>query len=328
MLSILRQCSSTASPRSSRSPSSSRWSWSRRAIWLTVVPPRRCVKEASCEKCKYPVAGLSTWTCPECGSHLLAVGIITRSMEVCRRGGYVGAIGGLFFLLLIAVIVGLSIVAATIGNSVGLLGAAILGQTATLTPASGAYPPLTLEIEQDWSQGVNRVSAVLRSTPASSPTDLRIRFSPGATITTTDASGGVTQTNLDKEALAAWLGPLGIEAATPGVQTEIGELAGYLQGSAAGGVMPTSADLQSFSIGALSTTSRPVGKNEDAYFWFLAAMWSIPAAGLILFVLFTVLIVRRRRKLLRAADTTVPTDYGTSRPDTPPIVCSTSTPEP
>jgi predicted RNA-binding Zn-ribbon protein involved in translation (DUF1610 family) len=80
-----------------------------RGVWLAVVPPRRCVKEASCETCKYPVTGLSAWTCPECGSHLLTVGIVTRSMEMRRRGSYLGAICGLLTLTVFAVGLGLSI---------------------------------------------------------------------------------------------------------------------------------------------------------------------------------------------------------------------------
>jgi len=35
------------------------------------------VQQASCGKCRYAVEGLSTMTCPECGSDLRAVGIIT-----------------------------------------------------------------------------------------------------------------------------------------------------------------------------------------------------------------------------------------------------------
>jgi len=300
-----------------------------RAIWLTVVPPRRCVKEASCEKCKYPVAGLSTWTCPECGSHLLTVGIVTRAMEMRRRGGYVGAIGGLLFLLLIVILIGLWVVVATLGDSVGLFGFRIVTQTVTLTPASGAYPPLTFEMEQDWTKGASAASVIVRSAPASSSSDLHIIYSPGATITSVDADGTVRQSNVDSDAVTAWLSGQGIDAASSAVITEVAELTAYLQSPpTSAGVMPTSADLQSFSIGPMSSTSRTIAQNESAYFWFLALMWGIPGAGLILFVLFTVLIVRRRRRLLRAAEAAEPPHHGTSRPDTPPIVCSTSPPEP
>lgn len=71
-----------------------------RAVWLTIVPPRRGVREPSCEKCRYPVTGLTTLTCPECGCSLLQSGIITRPMEMRRRGGLLGAICGTLFLSL------------------------------------------------------------------------------------------------------------------------------------------------------------------------------------------------------------------------------------
>src|SRR5262245_25266876 len=62
------------------------------AICIRVTLPRRAVKEPSCEKCKYPVRGLTGLTCPECGADLRTWGIITARMEARRRGGLFSAL--------------------------------------------------------------------------------------------------------------------------------------------------------------------------------------------------------------------------------------------
>jgi len=95
--------------------------WLCRAIWAPISLPKRAAKEPSCEKCRYPVAGLIEMRCPECGTDLRVTGIITREMEVRRRGSVAGAItalGVLWVLLyLIASGLGMSLAYGVFGGS-------------------------------------------------------------------------------------------------------------------------------------------------------------------------------------------------------------------
>lgn len=57
-----------------------------RSLVVSVTFPRRMSGEAACDRCKYPIAGLGGWTCPECGADLRKVGIATPTLEMKRRG--------------------------------------------------------------------------------------------------------------------------------------------------------------------------------------------------------------------------------------------------
>lgn len=276
---------------------------SMRAIWLAVMPPRRCVKEASCEKCKYPVAGLSTWTCPECGSHLLTVGIVTRSMEMRRRGSYVGAIGGLLFLHFLAVIIGLGVIAATLGSSAGMFGNTVYITSTTLTPVASGIAPIDLVNEQNWAGRGPTTIIRLQPSAGSSRDEMTIDVNNGLEYQYTNPTDGRTHSgSLDSHAILNWMAARGVKADGPAAKAQATELVNYLTGpDILNGTSPTGADLPSFNIGVMSTTTRPIVQSAHAYFWFIAAMWSAPILGLLLFGVFTFLIIRRRRRLLRDA---------------------------
>ncbi len=86
-----------------------------RSIVVPLTITKRTVREPACAVCRYPVAGLTELTCPECGTDLRRTGIITRGMELRRRGSLVsallawsvlwmllGAVGSTMFSFLIA----------------------------------------------------------------------------------------------------------------------------------------------------------------------------------------------------------------------------------
>src|SRR3954471_19473227 len=71
-----------------------------RAIARAVHVPKSLPREPVCENCKYRVAGLNSFACPECGRDLRQVGIVTLPMEVRRRAALAPAIAGWIFIVL------------------------------------------------------------------------------------------------------------------------------------------------------------------------------------------------------------------------------------
>lgn len=55
--------------------------WPQIAVWLDRV------RQPVCAACRYPVAGAASFTCPECGSDLRHVGILTPGMMMRRSPG-------------------------------------------------------------------------------------------------------------------------------------------------------------------------------------------------------------------------------------------------
>jgi len=59
--------------------------WLCRSMWLAVSGWEFRRDAAQCPRCGYPVEGLPTWTCPECGSNLLEVGILGSKQDLTKR---------------------------------------------------------------------------------------------------------------------------------------------------------------------------------------------------------------------------------------------------
>ncbi len=55
------------------------------SLWLAVSGWEFRRETAQCPCCSYPVEGLPTWTCPECGSNLLEVGILGSKQDLTKR---------------------------------------------------------------------------------------------------------------------------------------------------------------------------------------------------------------------------------------------------
>jgi hypothetical protein len=54
-------------------------------IWRGIALPRRAPRQPACERCRYPIGGVGSLTCPECGADLREEGITTPLMEFRRR---------------------------------------------------------------------------------------------------------------------------------------------------------------------------------------------------------------------------------------------------
>jgi len=66
--------------------------WLCRSMWLAVSGWEFRRDTAQCPRCGYPVEGLPTWICPECGSNLLEVGILGSKQDLAKRRVLVEAI--------------------------------------------------------------------------------------------------------------------------------------------------------------------------------------------------------------------------------------------
>ena len=282
---------------------------SSRAIWLGVIPPRRCVKEASCEKCKYPVAGLSTWTCPECGSHLLTVGIITRSMEIRRRGSYFGAVSGLFGLLLLCVIIAWSVTSITIGMSMGMGAMPSTTQLTIVTPSSGVYKSLEIKQVDDFSNTGGPYNAVLQLDVAGQLHEMHIDvFSNLSFYTKAPAGANETSGTVNVQSLTKWMQDAGADVSGAVATREIAELDAVIQAWPTNWTPPSSTALPSFFVGTTSTTvTQPTSDTRTAQYVYDTLMWFIPLLAIALFIVGAYFIIRRRRKLLRELDALVPT---------------------
>lgn len=68
--------------------------WAGVAIWRAATGWQFRRDRAVCAKCDYPVEGLGSWICPECGSHLLQVGILGWQQDLKKRNWAVEGIAG------------------------------------------------------------------------------------------------------------------------------------------------------------------------------------------------------------------------------------------
>ena len=119
-----------------------------RALIRGVTLPRGGVTQASCENCQYPVAGLSSFACPECGKDLRSSGIITPSMEARRRGSMLGALAGWTYIVLF---VGLFVVGIVGTLSVRRAVMTVAATTTTQTwPVTLNSSPGSLTLEQEY----------------------------------------------------------------------------------------------------------------------------------------------------------------------------------
>lgn len=141
-----------------------------RVIWRAVALPRNAVTEPSCAKCHYPTAGLVSNICPECGSDLKVVGLLTPLSMMKRRGGIAAAIVAVSYLAVLATIVGLRIVDTTTPPPIwrGPPPNPFVTVT-TLVPKSAAYESLDLE----------QPSQTIRSSPTTAPFDAALSLSLG-----------------------------------------------------------------------------------------------------------------------------------------------------
>jgi hypothetical protein len=273
-----------------------------RAIVVTVWPPPKASREPACEICRYRVAGLSSFTCPECGTDLRATGIITLPMEVSRRGSLFAAIVGWLYLMCIVGGIGASLISLLgVGSMVSAVAGGSVTSTTPLTPASGAYTRIDATSIVNYGAGMagnTDFDLVLKD-----GSTWKLSFLPlsgGYTITAPDGSATTTSPD-DGKAADTFFTAAGLDLTDAKVSTESRELSTVIAILAATPYTPVSSmRLRAFTPGVPVTTggaaSSPVTPDLAAMFIAFAVGGTLWLALVIAGIMF---IVSRRRKLLR-----------------------------
>jgi len=193
------------------------------------------VTQPACGKCGYAVAGLPTFTCPECGSDLRAVGIVMpKSDHGLRRVAW--AVLWTILLPLPMLLI------ARLGLQVGLPMVGTNADTVTLTaPTSGAYQSVTIAASGSGPvRSTSRAGTVPVQTVTLQLLGIREEASPltldAGTLTSrwTPSQGPSRQGPLTTQVLGEWMASVGVDPNDAEVQQEIGHLVGLIRSAASG----------------------------------------------------------------------------------------------
>jgi hypothetical protein len=241
----------------------------------------RAVTQPICGKCGYPVQGLPTFTCPECGSDLRQVGIVTswqaRPVGPLARG----------LLWTLALPVPAYVVTAVLAMTV-LPIRITQQQTLSLAgPGSQAYQAVDLQAtgsRLNWPAGgasgpaqLDHVSLTL--TPLSGPTTkLDVDVTTMAyEYVKPDGRRANQAGGLDASVLADWMAATGIRTEDEQVQAELNELLSLIHNVRGGGFNAPPADVfQSVSTGSAGGVSQGIPEYLIPSFWivvWLVGLW-------------------------------------------------------
>ncbi len=288
--------------------------WAISTIVIALTLPKKAAKAPACERCKYPVAGLAAFNCPECGTDLRLTGIITRPMEVRRRGNLFSAI--MAWTVLCAMV---ALVATSLFGSFWMMSTLrSSGNTSTMTTKT------TLTPASQSSKGIDIVTTVVTpissaSTPKTTLT-ATIRTASGQTFIAKSSLGSAptpasnptwtwkrddgsdaSASTLDAAAVLEWYALAGIEK-TPASESEAADLAQSLSTIAANPYATGIASNSLFQANIGPTVMSGFGATNfgtnDAYFW---TALSLALVGLLAWGVGIWLIVNRRKRMLRAA---------------------------
>jgi hypothetical protein len=274
------------------------------AIVTTIRIPPRAPREPSCEKCRYRVAGLTSFSCPECGSDLRQVGIITLAMEVRRRGSLPAAILGWVFLMFIAAAVVSSGLGVFFASRMRSTGGGTTTTTTPLTPTSGAYT--SAELSSTWGWGPGRITSDVDATlTLSDGSQWKLDYQPiASTYVILDPAGAPagSPAAFDAKATDALYSAAGLDPADPAISSESRELStlmGILVASPytqAGTLKMTAFTSGAPTVSTASSMGTSPGTPE-----YLAGVVMLGGAfaWLLLLVGGIVFIVLRRKRLLR-----------------------------
>lgn len=277
-----------------------------RAIWVTITPPRKGVKQPSCEKCKYPVSGLTTPNCPECGNDLRQTGIITRPMEIRRRGGLGGAILGLTYLLLCGFGLSMLLLSILTTRNLTASSAPSVGTT-ILTPRSGAYASIKFEQPFQATTSTESGAAYLAAVQVrlSDGSARRLEVAPNRRcVSVADGVASAPIGSLSAATIADWFTTIGLDCTNSAVTAEADETARILDiTTITPFTSPSQMSVSAFSVGptTFAGADATTYSQRETFLWTIVA-WSIPVVFIGLWVILTLLIVFRRRRLLREAD--------------------------
>jgi hypothetical protein len=283
-----------------------------RAIVMTVRIPARVSREPACEVCRYRIAGLSTFTCPECGTDLRATGIVTLPMEVRRRGSMLAAICGWIYLMFLLGGITLGAISAFMfapAMSAMTGGGGSMTTTTPLTPASAAYTRI------DTIATINYGATVPGGTTGTTDYELvlkdgsvwKLAYPPvTGNYTITDPTGAVTAAPDDGKGADALFAAAGLDMTDAKVAAEARELSAVESVMAASPWTSVSTiKLRVFTPGAPAMTGPMVMNPPDqtGYYFIMiicAVVWFGLLAGGIVFI-----VVKRKRLLRKYATVAV-----------------------
>ncbi len=181
-------------------------------------------QEPVCGKCGYLVKGLTTFTCPECGSDLREVGIVTSGMRTPLSPLARAIIWTIVLPLPALLLSGLIVVLVPPIHKVT--------ETRAYKPSSGAYPEITLTSTgkgpQYGSVPVQRLTFQLKPNPGTaSPANAgELIVDPanlGYQYLRRDGQIVKEPSGLDADVILAWMATAGIQKDSA-IQTQAGEL--------------------------------------------------------------------------------------------------------
>ena len=193
-------------------------------------------QQPACGKCGYFVKGLTTFTCPECGSDLREVGIMTagsrRPLSALAKG--------------IIWTIALPLPALLVSSLIVALGPQDHRHSdhRVLSPSSRAYVQIALAAEargpSAGSLRMEKLSFRLTPNPNSTvPTGFgELTVDPssfGYRYVRPDGRTIAAPSGLDAKVILDWMSPAGINVADSVIQTEAGELVAQAQAMCTGG---------------------------------------------------------------------------------------------
>ncbi len=277
-------------------------------IALVVRRPRNTVDAPSCSRCGYHVAGLTSFTCPECGIDLRGAGIVTRALEMRHRGNlFIAIVAWTVLMLGVGSVFG-SILAMTVGLSMAMSGAVgrmnPITTTTSLTPASGAAHSILLDSIVDWSNS-SEASSVVVTLTAEDGSEWRLAFAPAQQTFTIEGPEGVVgeaDRPYTAESARALYDAAGLDSSDPDMANEARDLAKMIDTAAISPYASISAAPESsFTIVAATTNVAPAAAVPMPAPFF--SPWNgvvLAALGVwvALYVIGLIYIVRRRRHLM------------------------------
>lgn len=269
--------------------------WAILTVIRAVTLPKGATRTPACERCKYSVADLAGFTCPECGTDLRKTGIITPAMEAARRGSTAGAILAWTFLFLAGIYFTFIIGFMFIGAASFRTATAVSTWSQTLTPMqTTGYLSVELAYDSD-----------LQS--LAGPMDITITLDDGSThllvldpgpMQITGMQTGTTAWN--SGVIDTWFGELGLDTTDPNVAAAAAEVGRAIDVTTVSPStvysMALSEHFSSVNTGGAIPSSLATGTVFDSRVFWLVAF----GAGIVVYVGGIVFIVRRRRKMLVA----------------------------
>lgn len=271
--------------------------WAALTILRALTLPRGGVREAVCERCRYGVAGVVGFVCPECGGDYREVGIITPRMEMVRRGSLASALLAWTFLWLLGGVVAwwVSMMFWSFGTMVTTTSPTTTWSQ-TLTPNTPLYQSIELDYHSDWQSVTSSMRILLTLSDGRVES---LNLDPGP-MTVVGLEGG--ERDWSPRVIEIWFAESGLDMQDPAVAAAAAETArvidvtlltpdsGYMLNLShhSNTLMPTGA--------GVTTVSR--GRSlEDS----VALRLIVGAVSMGIYAIGVVLMVGRRRRMLRVA---------------------------